>query len=124
MGYPQWQTSDANVNHTLQAFQALVQEFSQDDKWGGTVGAIEALNEPAGFYDDVLQTTNAYWKEAYQVLRQVRTAKGTETDDGAVDPNEIRMVIMDGFKGVSAYQGFLTAPNATGVMMDTVCSLL
>lgn len=123
MGTPQWQTSDANVDHTLQAFETLVKEFSQDDKWGGTVGAIEALNEPAGFIDEVRQKADAYWNGAYDILKNVRVSKGTETGDGAVDSTEIRMAIMDGFIGVANYQNFLTPPAAQGVLMDTVSML-
>lgn len=119
MGYPQWQTSPNNVNHTLQVFQALLAEFSQN-KWGGTVGAIEALNEPAGFYPDVLAATNQYWKDGYNILADIRLAKGSQSSNGTVDPDEIKMAIMDGFQGVQNYQGFLTPPTSQGVIMDTV----
>lgn len=122
MSYPQWQTDAANVNHTLQVFQALINEFGDADKWGGTVGAIEALNEPAGFDEDVRTTMNAYWKSAYELLKEMRLQKGTEDAEGVVDDNEIKMVIMDGFTGVQNYQTFLTSPDAEGVMMDTVCT--
>ncbi|KAG8905821.1 exo-1,3-beta-glucanase [Tulasnella sp. 403] len=119
MDYPQWHTSQANVDRTLQAFQALLGEFSQS-KWGGTVGAIEALNEPAGIYQDVLNVTNQYWTEAYTRLQALRVSRGTERA-GDVNPQEIKMVIMDGFIGIQNYRGFLTPPQSQGVMMDTHC---
>jgi len=101
------------VDRTVAAFSALLEEFTQD-KWGGTVGAIEALNEPAGYQDDVLAVTNQYWQTTYNALRDLRIRRGTDKD-----PNEIKMVIMDGFRGVEHYEGFLTPPNAEGVLMDT-----
>ncbi|KAG8951095.1 exo-1,3-beta-glucanase [Tulasnella sp. 424] len=116
---PQWQTAPENVNHTLQVFSVLINEFGNFDKWGGTVGAIEALNEPAAFLADVLPVTNQYWNDAYQILKEWRLGQGTESANGTVDPNEINMVIMDGFIGVQNYQGFLTPPQAEGVLMDT-----
>lgn len=117
---PQWQTAPENVNHTLQVFSVLINEFGNFDKWGGTVGAIEALNEPAAFLDDVLPVTNQYWNDAYQILREWRLERGTESANGTVDPDEIKMVIMDGFIGVQNYQGFLAPPQqAEGVLMDT-----
>ncbi|KIO32688.1 glycoside hydrolase family 5 protein [Tulasnella calospora MUT 4182] len=118
---PQWQTAPENVNRTLQVFSVLLNEFGNFDKWGGTVGAIEALNEPAAFLPDVLPVTNQYWHDTYGILRDLRIGKGTESADGTVDPNEIKMVIMDGFIGVQNYKGFLAPPQAEGVMMDTHC---
>ncbi|KAG8848435.1 exo-1,3-beta-glucanase [Tulasnella sp. 330] len=117
LSYPQWQTSQDNVNHTLQVFEALIGEFGQSN-WGGTVGAIEALNEPAGFDSNVLAATNSYWQQAYDILTDYRTAKGTQAGID-VDADEIKMVIMDAFQGVEAYQGFLAPPNSQGVLMDT-----
>ncbi|KAG8960320.1 exo-1,3-beta-glucanase [Tulasnella sp. 419] len=117
LNYPTWHTSAANVQRTVEAFQTLVHEFSQP-QWGGTVGIIEALNEPAGFYDDVLAVTNDYWQQAYGSLRNMRLTRGTEVNGEAAD-GEIKMAIMDGFRGVMHYNGFLTPPNAEGVLMDT-----
>ncbi len=122
MPSPEWHTSTANVNRTLQALSTLFWEFSNSTKWGGTVGAIEALNEPASFLSAVLPITNNYWKSGYGILSDIRYSRGTETSNGTVDPTEIKMVIMDGFIGVASYQDFLTPPAAQGVMMDTVGS--
>lgn len=83
------------------------------------MGAIEALNEPAGYYEEVLVAANAYWQQAYEVLVGVRTARDTQSGLD-VDPAEMKMVIMDGFQGVGAYNGFLAPPASQGVMMDTV----
>ncbi|KAG8922498.1 exo-1,3-beta-glucanase, partial [Tulasnella sp. 408] len=119
LDHPQWQTAPENVEHTRQVFSVLLNEFGNFDKWGGTVGAIEALNEPAGFLPDVLPVMNQYWHDTYGILRDFRMRRGTESAEGTVDPNEIKMVIMDGFTGVQNYNGFLASPQAEGVMMDT-----
>ncbi|KAG9018285.1 exo-1,3-beta-glucanase [Tulasnella sp. 427] len=119
LGYPQWQTNQANVDRTLEVFSVLINEFGNYDKWGGTVGVIEALNEPAGFLEDVLPVMNQYWNQAYGILDDWRVGKGTEGADGTVDPTELKMAIMDGFIGVQNYRGFLAPPQSQGVMMDT-----
>ncbi|KAG9036869.1 exo-1,3-beta-glucanase [Tulasnella sp. JGI-2019a] len=116
LSYPQWQKAQENIDRTVQVFQALINEFTTSN-WGGTVGVIEALNEPAGFYQDVLDATNGYWQQAYGVLQDYRLARGSQTGVN-VDPTEIKMAIMDAFQGVEAYQGFLTPPGSQGVLMD------
>jgi glucan 1,3-beta-glucosidase len=105
MSYPQWQTNTTNVNRTLEVISTLVAEFSQP-KYQGVVTAIELLNEPGGFYDDVLAVLKPYWQSGYDVVR--------------AQSSDLWVIIEDGFKGLAYWKGFMNTPEATGVMMDTV----
>lgn len=107
MNYPSWQRDPANIQRTLTTIDTLASEFGKD-QYNGTVSSIELLNEPAGFYDDVLAVTKQFWQDGYNVVR--RRSQG------------LNVVIGDAFKGLPFWNGFLTFPQSTGVIMDTVRS--
>jgi aryl-phospho-beta-D-glucosidase BglC (GH1 family) len=104
MGYPSWQSNPSNVVRTLQVIDTLAAEFSKS-KYNGTVSSIELLNEPAGFYDDVLGVVRKYWQDGYNIVRG--------------HSQSLIVVIGDAFKGLAFWNGFMTFPAFSNVMMDT-----
>ncbi|EPQ54092.1 glycoside hydrolase [Gloeophyllum trabeum ATCC 11539] len=98
---PVWGANPANVSRTLDIVTFMVKEV------GGLVDVIELLNEPAGFQGGGWPAAiRGYWQDGYDAVRK---AVGSG----------IRVMIEDAFLGINQWEGFLTAPDAQGVIMDT-----
>ncbi|TFK47802.1 glycoside hydrolase family 5 protein [Heliocybe sulcata] len=98
---PVWGLNTANQSRTLDIITFMTKEV------GGMVDVIELLNEPAGFNgNNWASAIRTYWQNGYQAVR-----------DTAGD--NIKVMIEDGFLGITDWENFLTAPNAQGVIMDT-----
>ncbi|KAF7327738.1 Glycoside hydrolase family 5 protein [Mycena kentingensis (nom. inval.)] len=100
-GDAQFHKNPANITRTIDTLRYIVQNV------GGMIDVIELLNEPATFLDQNTYPTTLrkFWQDAYDA---VRDAVGTG----------LKVMIGDGFQGVSQWKGFMTAPSATGVLMD------
>ncbi|KAF5367486.1 hypothetical protein D9758_003724 [Tetrapyrgos nigripes] len=97
---PQWALSSQNVSRTIDTMVFVAREI------GGMIDVLELLNEPAGFRSETFaDVTRQYFQDSYDAVR------------GAVG-DDIRIGIGDAFLGVDNWDGFLTAPNGQGVIMD------
>ncbi|KAJ8508798.1 hypothetical protein ONZ45_g8953 [Pleurotus djamor] len=96
---PQWATSSNNVARTVDILKFMATTI------GGMVDVIELLNEPAGFLPSVAAVIRDFWLNGYVA---VRDAAG----------EDIKVMIGDAFLTVGNWQGFLTAPQGQGVLMD------
>ncbi|THV07475.1 exo-beta-1,3-glucanase [Dendrothele bispora CBS 962.96] len=97
MDFPQWHTSQANVDRTKAIMERIANEFDAP--------IYAPLNEPAGFDDGVLPVTKQYWKDAYGVVR------------ASSHPNA-KVLIHDAFQPLDSWQGFMTPPDFQNVAMD------
>ncbi|KAF8526318.1 glycoside hydrolase [Hysterangium stoloniferum] len=98
---PVWGINPQNVSRTLDIIGYLATDL------GNQIDAIELLNEPAGFRGTQwLDTIKQFWQSGYDVVRDV------------VGLN-VTVVIEDAFQGVQSWEGFLTEPGASNVLMDT-----
>ncbi|KAI0719308.1 glycoside hydrolase [Cerioporus squamosus] len=75
------------------------------DQIGGMIDVLELLNEPGGYQADIAAIIADYWQDGYDAVRNV---SGTS----------LKVMIGDAFLGVASWDGFLTSPDATGVLMD------
>ncbi|OSD06598.1 glycoside hydrolase family 5 protein [Trametes coccinea BRFM310] len=88
-----------NVNRTIDIIRFVAGQI------GGMIDVLELLNEPAGYQSDIHGIIADYWQAAYQAVREVA---GTS----------LKVMIGDAFLGVDNWDGFMTSPDAQGVLMD------
>ncbi|KAF8589811.1 glycoside hydrolase family 5 protein [Ramaria rubella] len=97
---PVWGLNPQNVSRTLDLIGFLAKDI------GDMVDAIELVNEPAGFRPSPWpETIRSFWQSGYDVVRDVAGVNVT-------------VVIEDAFLGVQNWEGFLTGPAASNVLMD------
>ncbi|KIY50406.1 exo-beta-1,3-glucanase [Fistulina hepatica ATCC 64428] len=105
--YPQWQSSPTNIKRTDNIVKTLASKFAGKEN---VVPIIAPLNEPAGYFSDVLAVVPQYWRDSYE---NIRYPYGTSQRSNTVE------MIHDAFQDLSYWGGFLTYPSYQGVIMDT-----
>jgi len=63
---PTWHTEKDAVARTNTIIKTLASKFANDPN---VVPIIAPLNEPAGFYDEIMNTVKQYWLDSYQSVR-------------------------------------------------------
>ncbi|EJC98755.1 exo-beta-1,3-glucanase [Fomitiporia mediterranea MF3/22] len=107
MSQPHWQSNQNNIDRTNAIIKRLASMFANNRN---VVPIIAPLNEPAGFYPDVLSTARQYWQDSYG---NIRFPFGSSQQSNTI------VLIHDCFQPLSSWSGFLTAPDHQGVAMDT-----
>jgi len=64
--YPGWHTENDAVARTNAIIKTLASKFANNPT---VVPIIAPLNEPAGFYDEMMPTVKQYWLDAYGNIR-------------------------------------------------------
>ena len=65
-GYPGWHTESGAIARTNSIIQILASKFANDEN---VVPIIAPLNEPAGFYNEMLDTIKQFWRDSYGNIR-------------------------------------------------------
>ncbi|KAI1796836.1 glycoside hydrolase [Ganoderma leucocontextum] len=97
-GSANWAQGD-NVARTLDLVRFIAAKI------GGMIDVLELLNEPGGFQSDIANVIPQFWKDGYNTVREAAGAS-------------LKVMIGDAFLGVGTWDGFLTYPEAQGVLMD------
>jgi len=66
VGYPAWHTEPGAVDRTNAVIETLAIKFANNPN---VVSVIAPLNEPAGFYDEMMPTVKKYWSDSYENVR-------------------------------------------------------
>ena len=66
VGFPAWHTEKDAVARTNNIIKTLASKFANNPS---VVPTIAPLNEPAGFYDEMMPTIKQYWLDSYGNLR-------------------------------------------------------
>jgi len=66
VGYPGWHTESGAVTRTNAIIKTLASKFADNPS---VVPIIAPLNEPAGFYDEMMDTITQYWYDSYGSVR-------------------------------------------------------
>jgi len=66
VGFPAWHTEAGAVDRTNAVIETLALKFANNPN---VVPIIAPLNEPAGFYDEMMPTVKKYWSDSYQTVR-------------------------------------------------------
>ncbi|TFY80664.1 hypothetical protein EWM64_g3350 [Hericium alpestre] len=104
---PGWQTKQSNIDRTNAVIKRIASEFASQYQ---TAAAIEALNEPAGFYDQqVLDTVKQYYLDSYG---NIRYPYGNAQQSNTVE------VIHDAFQDLTYWSGWERPPQFQGVILD------
>lgn len=64
--YPTWHTQSGAVARTNAIIKTLVSKFANNPS---VVPIIAPLNEPAGFYDEMMGTIKQYWYDSFGSIR-------------------------------------------------------
>ncbi|KAG7530245.1 hypothetical protein FFLO_05175 [Filobasidium floriforme] len=99
-----WFTNTTSIQRTLSAITILAQEFTASS-YGGTVVAIELVNEPFPYGDNEVQALRTFYEDGYGLIRGV---------DGRV-----AVVISDAFRGLREWEGFMPSNRFNRVVLDT-----
>ncbi|GAA5827967.1 hypothetical protein JCM5353_002851 [Sporobolomyces roseus] len=94
-GAAQWQTSQENVERTLDVVGILSKEFAKP-KYADTVTILQALNEPAGFISQ--QVIDVYRQFAYDSYGRVRYPTGN-------NPSDVYLSLHDAFQPLKTTAG-------------------
>ncbi|KIY67787.1 glycoside hydrolase family 5 protein [Cylindrobasidium torrendii FP15055 ss-10] len=113
MDYPQWQTSQENIERAEAVIKTISGLFKDKAK---TVSVIAPVNEPAGFYgDEVLKATRQYMDETYPAIRN------PWADDSSRESDQL-VLYHDAFMNISYFNDFATNEDGSakvGVALDT-----
>ncbi|KAF7288873.1 Glycoside hydrolase family 5 protein [Mycena indigotica] len=108
MPYPTWHTNVTNVQRTSTVLKKIVAMVKDN---AANVPAIQALNEPAGYFGpDVLAVTKKYWEDSFSNVRYPY---------GSARKSDTVLVIGDAFQPLSYWNGVLTNPSYEGVAIET-----
>ncbi|EPQ60446.1 glycoside hydrolase [Gloeophyllum trabeum ATCC 11539] len=108
MDFPHWHSNGTNVARTNAIIKRIADMFKDN---ANVVTTIAPLNEPAGFDgQDVLDTVRQYWRDSYG---NIRYPYGSSRESNTL------VLLHDAFQPLDYWNGFLTAPDAQGVAMDT-----
>ena len=66
VSYPGWHTESGAVDRTNAIIKTLASKFADNPS---VVPIIAPLNEPAGFYSEMLGTITQYWSDSYGTIR-------------------------------------------------------
>jgi len=100
-GNPEWGLQQSNINATVNIISYIAKEV------GSKVSVVQLLNEVAGFRQGFGDAARQFWQSGY---RAVRDAAGTGP----------KVMIGDAFLTVGAWNGYMTSPESSGVIMDLV----
>ena len=64
--YPAWHKQSGAVARTNAIIKTLASKFADNPS---VVPIIAPLNEPAGFYDEMMSTITQYWRDSYGNVR-------------------------------------------------------
>ena len=64
--YPAWHTQSGAVARTNAIIKTLASKFANNPY---VVPIIAPLNEPAGFYDEMMDTIKGYWLDSFGTIR-------------------------------------------------------
>ncbi|KAF8706739.1 glycosyl hydrolase 5 (cellulase A) family, partial [Rhizoctonia solani] len=104
MNMPQWHTSAAYVNQTLDVVAWLAQTFGGPE-YENLVTMIQLMNEPAGFYPEVLSVMRDYYQRSYWIVRPIS--------------NHLLVALHDGFQPLSIWSTRTNVPSPENTIMDT-----
>ncbi|CAE6521924.1 unnamed protein product [Rhizoctonia solani] len=104
MGMPQWHTNPINVNRTLDVVAWLAQTFGGPE-YANLVTMIQLMNEPAGFYPDLLTVLRDYYQRSYWVIRPIS--------------DHLLIALHDGFQPLSTWSTSTDVPDPANTIMDT-----
>ncbi|QRV98105.1 Cellulase (glycosyl hydrolase family 5 protein) [Ceratobasidium sp. AG-Ba] len=104
MNYPGWADSADNVNRTLDVIGWWAQQFGGDD-YKNVVTMIQLMNEPSGFYPELLSVLQDYYRRAYTIIRDA-------------SPN-LLIALHDGFQPLSQWSSKEHVPSVSHTIMDT-----
>ncbi|GAA5897492.1 uncharacterized protein JCM6883_006718 [Sporobolomyces salmoneus] len=104
-----WQTSQKNVQRTLNVVTKLSQEFAKS-KYRDTVTVIQALNEPAGF-EPTGKVLEVYRQFAYDSYGRVRYPSGST-------PSDVVLSLHDAFQPLSVWEKSFPSPQFEGVALS------
>ncbi|ELU42091.1 exo-beta-1,3-glucanase [Rhizoctonia solani AG-1 IA] len=104
MNMPQWHTSAAYVNQTLDVVAWLAQTFGGPE-YENLVTMIQLMNEPAGFYPEVLSVMRDYYQRSYWIIRPIS--------------NHLLVALHDGFQPLSIWSTRTNVPSPENTIMDT-----
>ncbi|KAH7910927.1 glycoside hydrolase family 5 protein [Hygrophoropsis aurantiaca] len=108
MSFPTWHSNQTNIDRTNAIIKTITATVAGRPD---VVPIIAPLNEPAGYDGDaVLKATRQYWLDSYGNIRYPA---------GSTKQSNIVELIHDAFQPLSYWNGFETAPNFTGVAIDT-----
>ena len=79
LNYPAWHTQSGAVARTNAIIKTLANRFAGNPS---VVPIISPLNEPAGFYDEMMGTIKQYW---YDSFGNIRFPYGTSQQVGSTD---------------------------------------
>lgn len=100
-GNPEWGLQQSNINATVKIISYIAKEV------GNKVSVIQLLNEIAGFRQGFGDAARQYWQSGYRAVR----------DTAGTGP---RVMIGDAFLTVGSWNGYVTDPESSGVIMDLV----
>jgi glucan 1,3-beta-glucosidase len=100
-GNPEWGLQQSNINATVKIISYLAKEV------GDKVSVIQLLNEIAGFRQGFGDAARQFWQSGYRAVR----------DTVGMGP---KVMIGDAFLTVGAWNGYMTQPESSGVIMDLV----
>jgi glucan 1,3-beta-glucosidase len=96
----EWHTKDEYIEHSLSVLERLAERYQGHP----ALHAIEVLNEPR--WDVETAILKKYYSEAYQRIRKY------------CPPEQVAVVIHDGFRSHTEYSGFMTGPEYQNVVFD------
>ena len=104
MGFPQWASDAGNVNRTLDIVAWLAQTFGGEE-YDGVVTMIQLMNEPAGFYPEVLPVIQDYYQRSYWIIKGVSS--------------RLLIALHDAFKPLAQWSTSTHVPSPENTIMDT-----
>jgi len=108
MDRPTWQTQQINIDRTNAVIKKIASKFKDNSN---VVPIIAPLNEPAGFYDDVLTKATQYW---YDSFGNIRYPYGNDRKSDTI------VLLHDAFKGLPYWSNFMTnTTEFNNVAFDT-----
>ncbi|KAL5535974.1 hypothetical protein ACEPAF_4068 [Sanghuangporus sanghuang] len=105
--YPEWQSNQSNIDRTNAIIKQIASMFASNPS---VVSVIAPLNEPAGYYSEVLDATRQYWRDSYGNIR---------FPFGSDQQSDTLVLIHDAFQSLSSWNNFMPPPDFQGVAMDT-----
>ena len=76
--HPGWHTEKDAVARTHAIVKTIASTYANNTN---VVPAIAPLNEPAGFYDDIMPTVKQYWLDSYKDIRNISPTQQVKSND-------------------------------------------
>ncbi|WVR04560.1 hypothetical protein IAU60_001567 [Kwoniella sp. DSM 27419] len=104
-GVREWFNNGTNIARTLNCLNILAAEFT-NDVYGGSVIAIEVLNEPFPWTPGEVGLLKQFYQDAYWTIRGAAA-------DGVV------VALDQAYQGLQVWEGFMQEPTFYNVALDT-----